>query len=98
GTFWGKPWKQTTQIPITLGGGGDESEVYLVEFADAVIGESYQVTIDASSEASYIDPVTGDLVSAYSQDQTIVRAIHEIDFGMRHDESVAVLTEVKWFS
>lgn len=96
GTLFGKPYKVTTQIPSNLGTGGNESEVYLVEFADAVIGESYALTIDASNEASYIDPASGILVSAFSQDQTVIRAIHEIDFGMRHDESVAVLTGVKW--
>ena len=97
GMLWGYPFKTSTQIPVNLGSGTNESEVYFAEFSDVVIGESYNVTIDISAEASYIDPVSGTLVSSFSQDQTVIRAIHEIDFGMRYDESVAVLTGVKWF-
>jgi hypothetical protein len=35
-------------------------------------------------------------VAAFSQDQTVVRAIVQHDVGMRHDASVAVLAQVKW--
>lgn len=94
GTLWGFPYAVTTQIPINLGGGSDESEIYFVDMADAVIGDSQTLKIDASTEASYISNSV--LVSAYSKDQTVIRAITEHDFGMRHDASIAVLTGVKW--
>ena len=94
GFFWGWPFASTTQIPQNLGVGGDESEVMLADFADVVIGEAMNLLIDASAEAAYHDGSS--VQSAYSRDQTVVRAIQEHDFGMRHDESVAVLNEVTW--
>ncbi len=95
GTLWGFPFKTTTQIPINLAvTGTDESEIYLVDFADVIIGESLNMTIDISTEASYIE--SGTLVSAFSRDQTLVRVIAEHDLGVRHPESIAVLSDVDW--
>jgi hypothetical protein len=36
------------------------------------------------------------LVSAFSQDQTVIRAITEHDFGVRRDVSVMVMNGVCW--
>lgn len=94
GTLWEFPFKTTTQIPNTLGGGSNESEVYLVDFADMVIGESEGLILDASQEATYVEG--GNTVSAYSRDQTVLRAIQLHDFGPRHDESIVVITAVTW--
>jgi hypothetical protein len=62
--------------------------------ADAVIGDATSIIIDTSTEAAYHDGTQ--VVAAFSQDQTVVRAIVQHDFGMRHDASVAVLTQVTW--
>jgi HK97 family phage major capsid protein len=94
GTLRNKPYAVTTSIPDNLGVGGDESEVYLVDFNDAIIGEATGLIIDISKEGTY--KVGAELVSAFSRDETLVRAITEHDFGMRHIPSVAVLTAVKW--
>lgn len=94
GTLWGWPFRVTTQVPKNLGAGGDESEVYLADFADVVIGEALNLLLDASTEAAYVE--NGQVKSAFSRDQTAIRALQEHDFGMRHDESVAVLTGVTW--
>lgn len=94
GRLWGWPFGITTQIPINLGGGADESEIYLVDFADVVIGESENLIIDASTEAAYVE--SGALVSAFSRDQTLVRVIAQHDIGLRHDGAGTVLTAVKW--
>jgi HK97 family phage major capsid protein len=94
GRLWTFPFGSTTQIPENLGGGGDESEVYLVDMADAVIGDATSIIIDTSTEAAYHDG--SQVIAAFSQDQTVVRAILQHDFGMRHDASVAVLQKVKW--
>ena len=88
------PLRTTTQIPINLGAGTDESELYFVDFQDAIIGETQNLRIAVSTEAVY--KVGANLVSAFSKDQTVIRVIEEHDFGMRHDEAVAVLTGVKW--
>jgi len=90
-----RPVGITTQIPDNLGGGGDESEITLCDFSNAVIGEAESLEIAISTEATYTD-TNGDTVSAFQRDQTLVRAIEQHDFGMRHDPSVAVLTGVNW--
>lgn len=94
GKLRGYPYATTTQIPTNLGGGGDESEVYIADFVDVVIGEVEGIILDASTEAAYHDG--SNVVAAFSLDQTVIRAILQHDLGMRHDASVAVLTAVKW--
>tara|TARA_Y100000310_G_C20658416_1_gene803274 strand:- start:370 stop:1647 length:1278 start_codon:yes stop_codon:yes gene_type:complete len=98
GTLWGFPFRSTTSIPITLdttgAGTNDESEIYFVDFSQAVIGESSSLQVSASDTAAYHDG--SNVIAAYSQDQTVVRAISEHDFGMRHDAAIAILTGVDW--
>lgn len=96
GTLWGWPFSTTTNVPKNLGGGADESEVYLADFADVVLGEAPNIGITASADAAYDDG--GTVKAAFSLDQTVLRAIQEHDLVMRHDESVAVLTAVTWGS
>lgn len=109
GKLFGFPYAVTTVIPEnttiedTQNPGQfftvQNTEMYLVDFADAVIGESMQLAIDVSTEASY-DIFTWDQgrvpISAFTHDQTLIRVITEHDFVMRHPESVAVITEIKW--
>ncbi len=94
GRLWGWPFKWTTQIPVNLGGGTDESELYLADFADVVVGETESLMIDTSTEAAYFDG--SNLQSAFARDQTLIRGIVEHDLGIRQDACVAVLTTVKW--
>jgi HK97 family phage major capsid protein len=93
GTFFGYPFDDTTNIPIDLNA-STESEVYLCDFADVLLGESMNLTIDTSSEASYWDGSA--LQSAYSKDLTLMRVISEHDLGVRHEGSIVVITAVKW--
>lgn len=95
GLLKGFPVATTTQVPINLGVGGDESEIYFVDFADCFIGEDEALVIDFSKEATYKD-AEGNVVSAFQRDQTLIRVIAKHDFGPRHVESVAVMTAVKW--
>lgn len=97
GKLKGFPVATTTQVPINLGAGGDESEIHFADFADCFIGEDDAMVIDFSKEATYKD-AGGNLVSAFQRDQTLVRVIAKHDFGPRHIESVAVMTKVKWGS
>lgn len=94
GRLEGFPVGVSNQVPINLGGGSDESELYLVDFADVIIGESDQLLVDSSSEAAYWD---GSAVQAsFSRDQSLIRVIARHDLGMRHTLSGAVATEVRW--
>ena len=92
--LWGWPIGMTTSVPINLNGQGrgSESEIYLVDWNDVALGESQNLIIDASQEAAYTDG--GILISAYQNDQTVIRAIAEHDLVMRRQESVAMLTGV----
>lgn len=94
GRLWGYPFGVTTQIPVNLGGGTDESELYLADFADVMIGEANTLVLDASTEAAYHNGSS--VVAAFSLDQTVIRAIVHHDLGVRHRESIAILTAVKW--
>lgn len=94
GRLWGWPFKTTTQIPINLGGGTNESELYLADFADVVVGETETLEITTSSEAAYHDGAN--VQAAFSLDQTVVRAIVEHDLALRQDAAVAVLSAVTW--
>lgn len=94
GKLSGAPFATTSQVPVNLGTGSDESEVYFADFADVAIGELPAIRVDAMSQATYWDG--SEWVSCAQNDESVVRVIAEHDIGMRHDESVAVLTGVKW--
>lgn len=95
GLLKGYPFGLTNQIPVNLGVDGDESEIYFVNFADMMIGEDMELVIDFSKEAAYKDG-SGNMVSAFQRDQTLVRVIAKHDFGPRHVECIAVGIGVKW--
>jgi HK97 family phage major capsid protein len=90
----GYPVLFTTQVPSNLGGGGNESEIYFVNWVDFVIADVEAYDVKVSSEASYMDGAT--LVSAFSRDETVLNIIARHDCGMRYDRSAAVLTGAIW--
>lgn len=89
-TLYGRPVYTSTNMPANLGAGTD-AEIFFVGMSDVLIGESGGLSIDVSPDASYID---GSLVSSFSRDETVIRAIMRHDLGVRHTESLAVLTGV----
>lgn len=90
-----KPVHVTTEVPDNLGVGGDESEIMLVAPTHILIGETGGMNVAMSSEASYRDS-NGNLQSAFSKDETLLRLIMQHDIGLRHLPAVAVLTGVTW--
>lgn len=95
GMLKGYPVGSTTQVPNNLGAGANQSEIYFADFGDLFIGETEQLRIDYSSEATYKD-TDGNVVSAFQRDQTLVRVITYNDFGPRHVESIAMADQVTW--
>jgi HK97 family phage major capsid protein len=93
------PFKKTTQIGTNYynadGSNKDNSFVFLVEMDEAVILDSMSLELAISREGMYID-AGGNTVSAFQNDQTLIRAIAEHDFQMRHDQSIAVIQNVRW--
>ena len=99
GTLWGFPYRVTSQVLETLTAagadtGGAQSEVYFGAFAHAVIGEALGMMVDASTEAMYVDGSNN--VSAFQQDQTVVRVLAEHDFALRHDKAFSLVQSVTW--
>jgi HK97 family phage major capsid protein len=94
-TLKGIPFKDTTTIPGNLGSGGKQTEVTLTDMSQALIFDAMQLSLAISQEASYKD-ADGNTVSSFTRDETLIRAIAEHDFHMRHDEAVAVITGVVW--
>ena len=67
----------------------------LAEMDVAMLLDSMQLQIDVSREGTYVD-TTGATISAFQYDQTIIRAIAEHDFQVRHRAAVAVCQFVRW--
>jgi len=97
GRLWGFPFGTSNNIPITLAPivtTVGKSELYLVDMAQVLIGESMALAVDASQEAAYFDGTQ--VQAAFSLDQTVVRAIAEHDLGMRHEKAAVVMTLLTW--
>ena len=95
GMLKGYPVRHTTNIPVNLGAGTNETEIYFADFADVVIGETGEMSIDFSREATYNDS-SGTLVSAYSRNQSILRVVTGNDIGFRHLEGLQLGTGITW--
>jgi len=95
-TFFGYPLKFSTGVPVnlTVGANSDCSEVYLVNWDDMALGDSMRLAIDVSAEAAYYNGSS--VVSTFSLDQTVIRAIAEHDFVARDPNAIAILTGVRW--
>lgn len=93
------PVKRSTQIPINIhdatGAQVDCSFIILAEMDEAMILDSMSLELAVSREGSYVD-AGGATVSAFQNDQTLIRAIAEHDFQIRHDAAVAVSQFVRW--
>lgn len=94
GKLWNHPVRTTTQIPNNLGGGTNESEVYLGVFSEAIIAENTNLLVDAFPGGAYHDGTS--VVSGISADQTVIRCIARHDLLVRYDNCFAVLQTVKW--
>lgn len=99
GTLLSYPFRKSTQIPINLydatGTNKDCSFLFLAEMDEVMILDSMQLELAVSREGMYVDSA-GTTWSAFQNDQTLIRAIAEHDFQMRHDAAVAIAQNVRW--
>jgi HK97 family phage major capsid protein len=99
GTLLGYPFKNSTQIPVNIwdasGTNKDCSFIFLAEMDESMILDSMQLELAVSREGTYVD-ANGTTWSAFQNDQTLIRAIAEHDFQLRHDSAVAVAQFVRW--
>ena len=89
GTLVGYPYRTTNLIETT----GGKTSIAFGNWNDLVIGEQGALEIETSREGSWTDGA-GNVISAFENDQTLIRAINHVDTGLRHDESFAVATKV----
>jgi HK97 family phage major capsid protein len=94
GTLRGYPFKTTTQIPTTLTD-GTQTEIYFTDMSQAMIFDALALSLGMSQDGAYTD-AGGNQRNAFERDETLIRAIAEHDFHLRHDEATAVITAVKW--
>ncbi|MBL4769337.1 MAG: phage major capsid protein [Rhodobacteraceae bacterium] len=92
GRIFGVPIFTTTQIPINLGG-GSESELYLADMSQVIIGDALQPEVQVYDSAAYLN-TGGVLTSAVSTDSTVIRMKQEHDIVLLHPEAVAIKTAV----
>ena len=88
-TLVGYPYKTTNLLETNSG----KTSIIFGNWNDLIIGEQGALEIETSREGSWTDE-SGALVSAFENDQTLIRAIDNVDIGLRHDESFAVATKV----
>lgn len=89
GTLAGYPYK-TTNLLETVDG---KAKIIFGNWNDMIIGEQGALEIVTSKEGTWTDD-SGNLVSAFENDQTLIRAINNVDVGLRHEESFAIAENV----
>lgn len=89
GTLAGYPYKTTNLIETV----NDKTSIIFGNWNDLIIGEQGALEITTSIEGAWTDD-SGRLISAFENDQTLIRAINNVDTGLRHDESFVVATKV----
>lgn len=94
GKLRGFPVFFTNQIPENLGGDGDESELYLVDMSEVIIGDSMNLEVETFVGGAYHNGSS--VVSGISNDLMVIRAISKHDINMRHTVSGVVVTELSW--
>lgn len=99
GTFLRYPFLSSNQIPTNLwdatGTNKDCSLVFLVEMTEDMVLDSMTLELAVSREGTYVDG-SGNTVSAFQNDETLIRAIAEHDHQMRHDSAVAVIQNARY--
>jgi len=90
------PFFATNQLPanLTQGTASNATDMYLVNMAEAIVGENMTLEIDVSSEASYTTDGGTTWISAFQNAQTLFRAIMRHDVTHRRPTQVIVQTGV----
>lgn len=88
GTILSLPYHTTEQIPL----GTDNhvtTDIFLGDWAELIFGSEVDFEMASSQEAAY-DIGGGQMISAFSNDQTILRVLSKHDYGVRHATSFLV--------
>lgn len=94
-TLMGYPVDTTTQIPVNLGGGTNESEIYFGAFGYAMLGDGASIALSTSDQASIKMP-DGSQLNLWSQGMMAIKVDMSHDFALKQDDAFAILEGVKW--
>ena len=85
----------SNQVPVNLGTGTDESEIYLVQGRHIILADTRRMQMMTTQHGNFsADGST--YISTFSNDLTAFRLISEHDMNARHVACVAVLDTVVW--
>ena len=93
----GAPVLTTTQIPANLTTNGRGSEIYYFDAPRFILADAMGAQMEVSRDATFRDPTSGQLVSAFASDMTVVRFIEEMDTNIEHPEAAVVGLVNGWF-
>jgi HK97 family phage major capsid protein len=82
----------TNQIPNNFGTGTNESQAFIGQWDELALGLRASLQIEVSREGSYFDGTA--LQSAFSRDQTVIRAILRADWQPLHTAAFAEVTGI----
>ncbi|MDN3518154.1 phage major capsid protein, partial [Aquisalimonas lutea] len=94
-TLWNFPVYKTSAIPNDGGSGTNESQIIFSDFSQVVVAEALGMRVDVTQDGAYLDSGST-MRSAFTRDQTIIRAIRHHALYLRHPEAVAVVDAVTW--
>lgn len=99
GATGGLTWKGigvlvTNQVPINLGTGAVETQLALIDFSQVLFGDEGSMIIKTSEEAT-LDS-SGTLIHLWQQNMFAILFEMFHDVGLRHDQAVAVMNDVRF--
>ena len=91
GFLAGAPFRINNNVAVGADAHG-LTELYFGDFSQFIVGETLGIQIAVSHEASYPDGNT--MVSAFANDQTVMRVLLREDFGVRYPDAFVVKSKV----
>jgi HK97 family phage major capsid protein len=85
----GHPWHITTQVPVNLGAGSDQTELIFGNMIEGLIGMWDGMEVEVSTQAT-----TADGRSMWARNEVALKLTHEFDFAVRHPESFVLASAI----
>jgi len=102
GTFYGAPYRMSTQIPQNLAGDaagngtGNKTELYYAHFGSLAIAESMALEVEAYDGGAYKDS-SGNIASGITNREVVIAAAQGHDFGaLYRGKEVVIVTSIDW--
>jgi HK97 family phage major capsid protein len=93
GTLLGYRFRKTNNVTRVGGAGSDEGRIFFGDWGQYRIGDTLNLQIERSDSASY---GSSNAKSAFARDETVIRAIHEVDGAPRHTDAFSIINAVTY--